>query len=158
MTERPDCVLCRGAKGDAELGVAEVWNDGTWRLTMAHRTPVRAFAYLEPVHHIPYLAEMDGPEAAGFGPAIARASSALREASGADLVYAYVFGGGVPHIHVHLAANAPAGVLSTALINGPVEERPLPSGATEIISRDHPDLPDEEVAGVIELVRTIMSS
>ncbi len=116
------------------------------------------FAYLEPIRHIPYLADLDGPEAATFGPIVARASAALRDASGARLVYAYVFGGGVPHLHVHLAPDAPEGVLNTVLISGEVEERRLPSGATEIISRDHPELPDETVTAVIERARELMAS
>jgi diadenosine tetraphosphate (Ap4A) HIT family hydrolase len=116
------------------------------------------FAYLEPIRHIPYLADLDGPEAATFGPAIARACAALRQASGARLVYAYVFGGGIPHLHVHLAPNAPEGVLNTALITGEVEEHKLPSGAGEIISKDHPDLPEEAVAAVIDRARELMAS
>ena len=57
------------------------------------------------------------------------------------LVYAYVFGGGIPHLHVHLAPNQPEGVLNTEIISGEVEERKLPAGATEIISLTHRPLP-----------------
>jgi len=152
-----DCALCRREDGDTELDRVEVWRDEHWRLTMSLSTPIRAFAYLEPIRHIPYLADLDGPEAATFGPAVARASAVLREASGAPLVYAYVFGGGIPHLHVHLAANAPEGVLNTTLISGPVTERKLPSGATEITSLDHPDLSEVEVASVIERTRELMA-
>jgi diadenosine tetraphosphate (Ap4A) HIT family hydrolase len=158
MTMAPDCLLCRGADGDPELDRVEVWRDAQWRLSMSRRSSTLAFGYLEPIRHIPYLADLDGPEAASFGPAIARASAALREASGARLVYAYVFGGGIPHLHVHLAANAPEGVLSTHLIAGEIEERKLPSGATEITSKDHPDLPEEELERVIGRVRELMAS
>ena len=49
-------------------------------------------------------------------------------------------------------------MLSTILISGEIEERKLPSGATEIISKDHPDLPDEAVTGVIERTRELMAS
>lgn len=158
MTANPDCHLCRGAEGDPELDRVEVWRDDHWRLSMSRHTATRGFAYLEPIRHIPFLADLDGPEAATFGPAVARASAALREASGARLVYAYVFGGGIPHLHVHLAANEPEGVLNTAVITGEVEERKLPSGASEIISKDHPDLPDETVEAVIERTRELMAS
>lgn len=158
MTANPECHLCRGAEGDPELDRVEVWRDDHWRLSMSRHTATRGFAYLEPIRHIPFLADLDGPEAATFGPAVARASAALREASGARLVYAYVFGGGIPHLHVHLAANEPEGVLNTAVITGEVEERKLPSGASEIISRDHPDLPDETVEAVIERTRELMAS
>jgi diadenosine tetraphosphate (Ap4A) HIT family hydrolase len=157
MTTPRDCILCRGEEGDPELYRVEVWRDAHWRLSMSRRTSTLGFGYLEPILHIPYLADLDGPEATTFGPAIAKASSALRQASGALLVYAYVFGGGIPHLHVHLAPNVPEGVLNTKLINGEVEERELPSGATEIISKDHPDLPEDEVGSVIERARELMA-
>jgi diadenosine tetraphosphate (Ap4A) HIT family hydrolase len=152
-----NCAICAGPEGDAELDRVEVWRDDLWRLSMSQHGPSLGFAYLEPLRHIPSLADLDGPEAVTFGAAVAHASAVLREASGAGLVYAYVFGGGIPHLHVHLAPNQPEGVLSTALINGPVEERRLPSGATEITSRDHPDLPQEEVAAVVGRTRELMA-
>lgn len=152
-----DCAICRGPDGDQELDRVEVWRDDQWRLSMSRHSPTRGFGYLEPIRHIPYLADLDGPEAATFGPAVAKASAALREASGATLVYAFVFGGGIPHLHVHLAPNQPEDVLNTVLISGEVEQRKLPSGATEIISRDHPDLPDAEIAAVIERARGLMA-
>ena len=153
-----ECAICAGPERDAELDRVEVWRDDHWRLSMSLHTATIGFGYLEPLRHIPFLADLDGPEAATFGPAVARASAAIREASGAPLVYAYVFGGGIPHLHVHLAANGPAGVLNTNIISGEVEERKLPSGATEIISRDHPDLPEAEVDAVIERMRELMAS
>jgi diadenosine tetraphosphate (Ap4A) HIT family hydrolase len=152
-----DCAICLGTDGDAQLDRVEVWRDALWRLSMSRHSPTLGFGYLEPIRHIPYLADLDGAEAATFGPAIARASAALRTASGAALVYAFVFGGGIPHLHVHLAPNRPDGVLNTVLIGGDVEERKLPSGATEVISRDHPDLPEDEVATVIERARELMA-
>ena len=152
MTD-PDCAICRGPAGDDELDRVEVWRDDLWRLSMSRHGSTLGFAYLEPIRHIPYLADLDGSEAASFGAAIARASTVLREATGARLVYAYVFGGGIPHLHVHLAPNTPEGVLNTALIEGRIEERKLPSGATDIVSLDHPELPESKVTEVIERVR-----
>jgi diadenosine tetraphosphate (Ap4A) HIT family hydrolase len=158
MQPPADCVICRGVDGDDELDRVEVWRDAGWRMTMARHGATFGFSFLEPIRHIPYLADLDGEEAASFGAVIARASATLREVTGAKLVYAYVFGGGVPHLHVHLAPTLPEGVLSTSLISGPVEERPLPSGATQIISVDHPDLPDRQVAAVIDRVRNLLSA
>jgi diadenosine tetraphosphate (Ap4A) HIT family hydrolase len=152
-----DCAICRGPGGDPELDRVEVWRDDHWRLSMARHGSTLGFSYLEPTRHIPFLADLDGPEAATFGPAIARASSVLREATGAPLVYAYVFGGGIRHLHVHLAPNKPEGVLNTALIEGRIEERKLPSGATDIVSLDHPELPASEVEEVVERVRQAMA-
>ena len=152
------CAICPGPAGDDELDRAEVWRDAHWRLSMSVRGETLGFAYLEPIRHIPYLADLDGPEASTFGPAIARATAALREATGAPLVYAYVFGGGIPHLHVHLAPNQPEGVLNTAIITGEVEERKLPSGR----DRDHqPDPSDPSPrlkwAAVIDRVRELMA-
>jgi diadenosine tetraphosphate (Ap4A) HIT family hydrolase len=129
-----DCAICAGPERDPELDRVEVWRDGHWRLSLSQHSATRGFGYLEPIRHVPYLADLDGPEAATFGPAIARASAAIREASGAPLVYAYVFGGGIPHLHVHLAANAPEGVLNTNIWRR-VVERKLPSRATESPAR-----------------------
>jgi diadenosine tetraphosphate (Ap4A) HIT family hydrolase len=153
-----DCTICRAESGDPDLDRVEVWRDGLWRLSMARHGPTLGFAYLEPIRHIPHLEDLDGEEARSFGPAIAKASQMLKRASGSGLVYAYVFGGGIPHLHMHLAPNQPEGVLNTALIAGEIEERPLPSGASEIISKDHPDLPEADVAAVIERVRELMAS
>jgi diadenosine tetraphosphate (Ap4A) HIT family hydrolase len=158
MTTSAGCAICRGPDGDPELDRVEVWRDAHWRLSMSRHAATLGFAYLEPIRHIPYLADLDGSEAATFGPVIARASAALREASGASLVYAYVFGGGIPHLHVHLAPNKPEGVLNTALISGEIEERTLPSGGTEIVSREHPDLPADEVETVVERARKLMAT
>jgi hypothetical protein len=58
---------------------------------------------------------------------------------------------------VHLVANTPAGVLNTNIISGEVEERKLPSGASEITSLDHPDLPEAEIAALNERVRELMA-
>jgi diadenosine tetraphosphate (Ap4A) HIT family hydrolase len=153
-----ECTICRGPDGDPELDRVEVWRDAHWRLSMSRRGPTLGFAYLEPLRHVPYLAELDGPEATTFGPVIARACRVLRAATGAELVYAYVFGGGIPHLHVHLAPNQPPGVLSEVLIEGSIEERPLPGGATELISLDHPDLPEVEQTAAIERVRKAMAT
>jgi diadenosine tetraphosphate (Ap4A) HIT family hydrolase len=154
---KPACMLCRVPEIDAQLDREEVWRNEHWRLSMARTGNTLGFAYLEPIRHVPYLADLEGKESVTFGPAIAKASRVLREATGGALVYAYVFGGGIAHVHVHLAPNAPEGILNTELITGRVEHRKLPSGATEMTSLDHPELPAEEILAVIEQVRQRMA-
>jgi diadenosine tetraphosphate (Ap4A) HIT family hydrolase len=56
-----------------------------------------------------------------------------------------VFGGGIPHLHVHLAPHRTGDSLNSAIIKGEFDSRKLPSGATEMISRDYPPLPEEEL-------------
>lgn len=62
---------------------------------------------VEPLRHAPGLADLTDAEARAVGWWCARASRALREVSGAEHVYAAVYGDGVPHLHVHLLARFP---------------------------------------------------
>ena len=60
----------RRGSADEELERSEVWQDAHWRLTVSLSSEVAGFAYLEPKRHIRYITELDGPEAASFGPAL----------------------------------------------------------------------------------------
>ena len=81
---------------------------------------------------------------------LARAAAALKEAAGAERVYVYVFGGGIPHLHVHLAPHTDGDVLSATILRGEVETTPGPDGTTLLLSKDFPVPPRStlrEVAG-----------
>jgi len=101
------CALCDGPAADAELGRTLVWEDDLWRLSMSVRghNTVAGFSFLEPKRHIPHITDLDGEEARTFGTAIARCTAVLKEATGAELVFVYVFGGGIPHLHAPGAAH-----------------------------------------------------
>lgn len=148
----PQCQLCLGPAGDQALGRVEVWRDELWRLTtsVGPGNVTAGFSYLEPRRHIPAVTDLDGAEAATFGPTLARCADALQRAADAQRVYVYVFGGGIPHLHVHLAPHVPGDALNEAMLRGEVEERPLPSGAVELVSKDFPALPEAEVARVAQ--------
>jgi diadenosine tetraphosphate (Ap4A) HIT family hydrolase len=96
------CDICRGEAFDAEFGRTLVWQDDLWRLSTSRVAPIVGFSYLEPRRHIPYITDLDGPEATTFGPALARATTVLKDLTGADIVYALMFGEHVPHLHVNL--------------------------------------------------------
>jgi diadenosine tetraphosphate (Ap4A) HIT family hydrolase len=153
-----DCALCRFAEGDVELERVQVWEDRLWRLTMSISGYTLGFAYLEPKRHIPHITDLDGEEAASLGPTLARVTSALKSAAGAELVYVYVFGGGVPHLHFHLAPHRAGDALSTAIIRGELEFQRLPSGAGKAISREFPELPAADIRAVIDRVRTALNA
>src|SRR5437867_11315124 len=119
-----DCVICRGIAGDHELMRIQVWEDELWRLTVSLAAESPGFSYLEPKRHIADIAGLDGPEAASLGTVLARVTSALKAETGAELVYVYVFGGGVPHLHLHLAPHAAGDALNEQMLCGElVEER-----------------------------------
>jgi len=153
-----DCALCNVPAVDADFGRVEVWRDSLWRLTtsVGPGDPTPGFSYLEPLRHIRYVHELDGEESATFGPVLARCAAALKEATSAELVYVYIFGGGIPHLHVHLAPHVAGDALNESILRGEFEKRPLPSGGVAIVSKDFPEVPEEKLARVADRVRELL--
>ena len=120
------CDICRGEAFDVEFGRVLVWQDDLWRLSTSVVAPLVGFSYLEPRRHIPFIADLDGPEAASFGPTLARVTSLLRTLTGAEFVYALMFGDHVPHLHVNIVPHRPGDAVAggAALIDPSVP--PLP--------------------------------
>jgi diadenosine tetraphosphate (Ap4A) HIT family hydrolase len=110
-----ECLLCRVSAADAYFRRRRVWADQYWRLSVVLHGAVVGFAHLEPHRHIPFITDLDGPEAATLGAVLARATAAMRTATAADKIYVYVFGDRVPHLHFNLAPHRPG----DALIGGP---------------------------------------
>ena len=142
------CVLCRGVAGDAEIQRIQVWEDSLWRLTISLDAEVEGFAYLEPKRHISYITDLNGEEARTFGEVLARVSRALRDATKAELVYVYVFGGSVPHLHVHLAPHRSGDALNSQMVKGEFVTEKMESGMMRIISKEFPPLPEEALREV----------
>jgi diadenosine tetraphosphate (Ap4A) HIT family hydrolase len=147
------CVICLGIEGDRALSRIEVWRDDLWRLTLSLDAEVLGFAYLEPIRHIANIAELDGPEAASFGATIAKVSKTLKEATAAEIVYVYIFGDGVAHLHVHLAPHRQGDALNSQMIRGEIVSERLPNGFERFFSRNFPALPEAEQRHVADIVR-----
>jgi diadenosine tetraphosphate (Ap4A) HIT family hydrolase len=96
-------MLCRPEIADAHFRRVRVWEDRLWRLSVVLQGPIPGFAHLEPRRHIPFITDLDGPEAATLGQVLAGTTAALRTAAGADKTYVYVFGDHTPHLHLNLA-------------------------------------------------------
>jgi diadenosine tetraphosphate (Ap4A) HIT family hydrolase len=159
MTDRKsECVLCRGVAGDVELQRIQVWEDSLWRLTVSLDAEILAFSYLEPKRHIPHVTDLDGEEARTFGGVLAHVSRVLREETGAELVYVYIFGGGVPHLHVHLAPHTAQDALNAQIIRGEFTEEKLESGAVRYISKEFPPLPQEQQRVVADRIQQRLHS
>jgi diadenosine tetraphosphate (Ap4A) HIT family hydrolase len=152
------CSLCAGSDGDAVMCRVQVWEDALWRLTTSigpgDVTP--GFSYLEPKRHISHVTDLDGEEATTFGRVLARCTAALKQATGAELVYVYVFGGSIPHLHVHLAPHTEGDALNDDLLRGEFEQERLPNGAVAYLSKDFPALPPEECVAVADRVRELL--
>lgn len=96
-------MLCHPEIADAFYGRKRVCENEQWRLSVVLRGPIPGFAHLEPCRHIPFVTDLDGPEAESLGAVLAGATRVLREAAGAERTYVYVFGDHVPHLHFNLA-------------------------------------------------------
>jgi diadenosine tetraphosphate (Ap4A) HIT family hydrolase len=147
-----------GTAVDEQLLRTQVWEDDLWRLTASLVAEVPGFCYLEPKRHIPSITDLDGDEARTLGPVIARTSAALKDVTGAKLVYVYVFGGGIPHLHFHLAPHREGDALSDQMIRGELVSERMESGAVLVVSKDHPPLPEEQLRGVADRVRDRLST
>jgi diadenosine tetraphosphate (Ap4A) HIT family hydrolase len=140
-----DCPLCAGVDLDDDLMRTEVWSDEHWRLTTAKVSEVAGFSYLEPRRHISDITRLDGDEAATFGETIARASAAIKTATGADLVYAYIFGDNLPHLHIQLAPHRePGSPLVGEMIKGARHQVTIASGE-EVWASDRYPLQDRDI-------------
>ncbi|SFT43376.1 hypothetical protein SAMN04487904_10260 [Actinopolyspora lacussalsi subsp. righensis] len=131
----------------------QVWEDPHWRMTTALLGEVPGFSFLEPKRHIRYLHELDGAEATTFGAVLAECMCAVKQATDAELVYVYVFGGSFDHLHVHLAPHHEGGALNDSMIKGEVVETELDSGAIVQTSEDFPLRPEVEMRKVADLIR-----
>jgi histidine triad (HIT) family protein len=114
--EAAECFVCRkhrergslvpgGFVGEDELVV--VSHAAPWPAGASNRPTYLGYLFVEPRRHAPGLADLTDAEARAVGWWCTRASRALREAAGAEHVYAKVIGDGVPHLHVHLVARYP---------------------------------------------------
>lgn len=137
----------------------EVWSNDLWRLTTAKIAEVAGFSYLEPRRHISDITQLSGEEAATFGQVIASASKAIKDATGADLIYVYVFGDSVPHLHVHLAPHRHDGSpLSNEMIKGARHQVTLPSGAEVWASDRYPLQPVDIMEAAINDITASLNS
>lgn len=153
-----DCPLCAGTAMDDALMRTEVWSDDLWRLTTVRVGEVAGFSYLEPRRHIAHITDLDGDEAATLGTTIATASSAIKDATGADLVYVYVFGDGVPHLHIHLAPHRHNGSpLSNEMIKGAQHKVTLATGEEVWASDRYPLQPKNLMEQAIADIGAILN-
>jgi hypothetical protein len=100
--------MCRGAAADEELERAQVWEDELWRLTLGLAAETPGFAYLEPKHISGSSPSLTVRRRRVSARPWRDAPRTLREVTGAEVVYVYIFGDGVPHLHLHLAPHRQA--------------------------------------------------
>lgn len=130
-----------------------IWEGRLWRATASLAAEVSGFTYLEPRRHIPSISALSGEEAGSLGTVLATITRILKEVTGASQTYIYVFGGGIDHLHLHLAPHHPGDALSDHMIRGETVARPRPDSAVEFVSKDFPPLPESELRAVADRAR-----
>lgn len=106
-----DCFICKKhqAGEDAQGGV--LFEDDLVYVGHVHAlngpTAYRGYLMVEPKRHAPGLGDLTDEEAEAIGRMTNRVARVQRDVLGAEHVYSFVYGDGVPHLHVHLAPRYP---------------------------------------------------
>jgi len=87
---------------------------------------------------------------------VAKTTQALKEATGAAIVYVYIFGDGVPHLHVHLTPHKDGDALNSQMIRGEIVSEKMPDGFERFYSPEFPALPEADQRRVADTVRRRM--
>lgn len=106
------CFVCRKHRGEVSLPGGAIYQDAWVYAGHAQIQAGQATAYLgylmaEPKRHAPGLADLTDAEAQALGLLVVRLGRALVSTEGAEHVYAFVLGDGVPHVHVHVVPRYP---------------------------------------------------
>lgn len=112
VTPRPeDCLICsKHRDGDGAEGGVLYEDDLVYAghiHTLRAPTAYRGWCVVEPKRHVAELADLTVDEAEAVGRLLRAVARAQQAALGAEHVYSFVFGDGVPHLHAHLAPRYP---------------------------------------------------
>ena len=107
-----DCVVCRKHRGLVKVPGGAIFENESlfvshaqlWREETAHYL---GHIFIEPKRHVPELSQLLPKEAREIGACMPRVAKAIEKVCGAEHVYAFVIGDGVPHFHVHMIGRYP---------------------------------------------------
>jgi len=108
----PDCFVCRKHRGEVAVLGGVIYEDDLVHISHAQpwgdeRDHYLGHVFVESQRHAPELADLIDAEAAAVGRCISRIARALMHTEGAEHVYVFVIGDGVPHVHVHVIGRYP---------------------------------------------------
>jgi diadenosine tetraphosphate (Ap4A) HIT family hydrolase len=106
-----ECFVCaKHRQGDAAEG-GVIYEDDLLYAGHVHTrgrgSAYRGWLVVEPKRHVGGLGDLTDEEAAALGRLLNRLARVQKVATGADHVYAFVYGDAVAHLHVHLAPRYP---------------------------------------------------
>lgn len=111
QAEGVDCFICEKHRQGDEAQGGVLFEDELVYVGHVHAlngpTAYRGYLMVEPKRHAPRLGGLTDEEAEAIGRVTNRVARIQREILGAEHVYSFVYGDGVPHLHVHLAPRYP---------------------------------------------------
>jgi diadenosine tetraphosphate (Ap4A) HIT family hydrolase len=130
-----------------------VWEDPHWSLTFSFDAEGPGFCYLELKRHIPDTSALDGEAAHTLGRVMSQVTAILMKETAAEQVYVYIFGGGIDHLHIHLAPHREGEALNDQIIRGELEESTSGDVIVRLSNKEIPILPEEEQRKMAHRVR-----
>lgn len=134
-----ECLVCRKHRGEILVPGGAIYEDDL--IYVSHALPwgqeqdhYLGHLFVEPRRHVPELADLCAAEAQAIGLYTSKLARALMHTEGAEHVYSFVIGDGVPHVHVHVIGRYPG---APRAYWGPrVDEWPdAPRGGTDQIAQ-----------------------
>ena len=111
--EEQNCFICEKHKGNITVPGGAIYEDELVYVGHVHwdsEETYLGYVMIDIKRHVPGLAELTDEEAKRFGLISSRVSKALKASEGAEHIYTFVSGNGVPHMHMHIIpryANTP---------------------------------------------------
>ncbi len=107
-----DCVICQKHRGLFIVPGGAIYQDDLIYAGHAHTRENQKTAYLgylmvETKRHAPGLGDLTQEESQAVAWQASRLARALMEVEGAEHIYAFVIGDGVPHFHMHVVPRYP---------------------------------------------------
>jgi len=107
-----NCVVCRKHRGEISTPHGPIFENEL--IFISHALPFGeekdhylGHVLIETRRHIPELSELTEPEASAIGLYTKCTAEVLMQVMGMVHVYSFVFGDGVPHVHVHVIGRYP---------------------------------------------------
>jgi len=110
--EPGECIICRKHRGQVTVAGGPIYEDPLIFISHAQLWGAETEHYLghlfiEPKRHVAELADLNEAEAQAIGLFTTRLAQALMDTEGAEHIYTFVIGDGVPHVHVHVIGRYP---------------------------------------------------
>jgi diadenosine tetraphosphate (Ap4A) HIT family hydrolase len=120
MAQNIECEICNG-NADSIFKWKVIWSNERWKLSISCYKVVKGFSYLEPVDHIESIDKLNDDLSREFGFLLVKFTKMLKEILKVKLVYIYIFGDHISHLHAHLAPHTEGDYLYSDIVKPDVQ-------------------------------------